>query len=125
VTDPLAPDPGEEFGPWLGRVIKTLAGGDLATSMLGRDRPYDGQPHTDEGIRGATEVRGITMRDLKDCFVIGAFESAPVDRADWPNDVFGLPWDQMDPMAVVQNMLCNVEKRMGIYPNMPPLEPVR
>ena len=34
-----------------------------------RKRPYDGQPHTDDGIRGMVEIRGLTMRDIKDCFV--------------------------------------------------------
>lgn len=26
-----------------------------------RSRPYTGQPHTDTGIRGATEIKGITL----------------------------------------------------------------
>lgn len=34
-----------------------------------RDRPYSGQPHTSEGVRGATEIRGITFRDLRDCYI--------------------------------------------------------
>jgi len=35
------------------------------------------------------------------------------------NDVYALPWDNMDPLAVAANMTCEVEKLMGIYPNVP------
>jgi hypothetical protein len=124
MSEPIDVEPreGEEFGEWLGRAMAALAPGDFATAYLGRDRPYNGQPHTDEGIRGATEVRGITMRDLKDCFVIGAFESTGLAAEDYPDDIWGIDWSDLDPMAVIQNMLCNVEKRMGIYPNVPTLE---
>lgn len=120
----IEPRDGEEFGDWLGRAIKAMNPADFPTAYLGRDRPYNGQPHTDEGTRGATEVRGLTMRDLKDCFVIGAFESSGLSADAYPADIYGLDWNVLDPMAVVQNMLCNVEKRMGIYPNVPPLEGV-
>lgn len=34
-----------------------------------RDRPYNGQVHTDTGIRGATKIEGITFRDLHDAFI--------------------------------------------------------
>jgi hypothetical protein len=119
----IEPREGEEFGDWLGRSMEALNPSDFATAYLGRDRPYNGQPHTDEGVRGATEVRGLTMRDVKDCFVIGAFESSGLPADEYPPNIYGLDWNHLDPMAVVQNMLCNVEKRMGIYPNVPPLTP--
>ena len=34
-----------------------------------RDRPYNGQSHTDTGIRGAMELKGVTFRDLRDCYI--------------------------------------------------------
>lgn len=34
-----------------------------------RDRPYNGQPHTHDGVRGATEIKGVTFRDMRDCFI--------------------------------------------------------
>lgn len=94
---------------------------DLASALIA-DRPYNGQPQTDTGERGKEEVRGITMRDLRDCFIIGAFESSGLSPEDYPPTIYDLPWDDMDVIAVSQNMLCNVEKRMGIYPNVPKLE---
>ena len=118
----IEPREGEAFGDWLGRSIKALFPADFATAYLGRDRPYNGQPQTVEGIRGATEVRGLTMRDIKDCFVIGAFESSGLSADQYPADIYGLDWNDLDPIAVIQNMTCNIEKRMGIYPNVPPLE---
>lgn len=120
----IEPREGENPIDWLARAIKAINPADYATASLGRDRPYNGQPHTDEGARGATEVRGLTMRDIKDCFVVGAFESSGLPPDDYPADIYGLDWNDLDPMAVAKNMLCNVEKRMGIYPNVPPLEPV-
>ena len=39
--------------------------GDSAFRM-DRDRPYNGQPHTDCGERGKTLVEGLTMRDISD-----------------------------------------------------------
>ena len=103
-----------------------------------RERPYEGQPHTDHGERGKTEIRGITFRDLRDCFVracclsAGGGISADGDRLYEEavkgehailseNDIFALPWDDMDPVAVGQNLSCEIEKLMGIYPNVPSL----
>lgn len=103
-----------------------------------RDRPYNGQPHTDTGIRGATEVKGVTFRDLRDCYIrarclaMGANcpENMPyyneaekgVNAALCENDLYKLKGDA-DEMAVFQNFSCEVEKLMGIYPNVPRLQP--
>jgi hypothetical protein len=99
-----------------------------------RGRPYDGQPHTDTGIRGKTEVKGVTFRDLRDCYLraycqsFGAdvepnntlyFEAQKGEAACiCENDIFGLEGD-VDPIAVFQNFACEVEKLMGIFPNLP------
>ena len=48
---------------------------------LDRDRPYDGQPHTDAGERGRTMVEGLTMRDVVDCFVRSSLVGPVVDEA--------------------------------------------
>ncbi len=99
-----------------------------------RDRPHTGQPQTDTGERGKTEVRGITFRDLRDCYIRAFFlASAHVnkekhDEADQgefallcENDLYGWDLNEIDPMAVFQNMSCEVERLMGIFPNVPPL----
>ncbi len=122
MTEPIdiEPQEGEEFGPWLARAMETLSPSDYATASLNRDRPYNGQPHTDEGIRGSTLVEGLTMRDIKDCFVIGAFRATGKGLDEYPATLYGI---DLDPMAVCQNMLCAIEERMGIYPNVPKVEP--
>lgn len=105
-----------------------------------RDRPYNGQPHTDTGIRGATEIKGITFRDLRDCFiravllstgagVIGGKDMRPLyeeackgEQATLcENDLYGFNLDALDPIAVCQNLSCEVERAMGIFPNTPEL----
>lgn len=96
-----------------------------------RSRPYLGQPHTDTGTRGATEVKGITFRDLRDCYIRAVLLSAHhlVPRlceeankgeraALCENDLYGFDLDKLDPMAIFQNLSCEVERLMGIYPNV-------
>ena len=100
-----------------------------------RDRPYLGQTHTSTGIRGMTEVRGITFRDLRDCYVravlLSAYHLVPAlydEAAKGPdavlceNDLYGFNLDELDPIAIVQNLCCEVEKVMGIFPNVPELK---
>ena len=98
-----------------------------------RSRPYNGQPQTVTGQRGATEVMGVTFRDLRDCYIrarclaMGAncAENMPrynealkgENAALCENDVYALKGD-VDEMAVLQCFCCEVEKLMGIYPNV-------
>jgi hypothetical protein len=106
-----------------------------------RDRPYNGQYHTDKGIRGSQMISGVTMRDLKDAFIRAFIISHPSyksgtwiknepnftlgeeckkgpDACICENDVFRLK-GSVDPLAVSQNLTCEIEKLMGIYPNLP------
>lgn len=105
-----------------------------------RDRPYNGQPHTITGARGATEIRGVTFRDLRDCFIravllstgaqtINGVDMRPLyeeackgeNAVLCENDLYGFDLDKLDPMAIVQNLSCEVERAMGIFPNVPEL----
>ncbi len=91
---------------------------------LERDRPYDGQAHTDGGVRGKTLVEGLTMRDVADCIVRGFLSCAGMER-ERPirDDLYSIPdLNELDPGAVIQNAMCNVEKIMGIFPNVPELK---
>jgi len=110
------------FDQTLEDVLESLSPSSLA-DHLDPTRPYDGQPHTDYGERGTQEVSGITMRDLKDAFFRACFESSGLEIKDWPGSIYDLPWRDMDIIAVSQNLTCNVEKMMGIYPNVPRLMP--
>ena len=101
-------------------IIEDLDPSDLLTAYMS-DRPYNGQPHTNTGERGKQEVSGVTFRDIRDCFVIACFKASGLDIEDYPESLYKLPWDEMDPLAVFQNMSCEIEKRMGIYPNIPTL----
>jgi len=94
-----------------------------------KDRPFTGQPHTDQGLRGKQEVSGIRFRDVADCIVramIYGNKDATDEmrrRADDGtlnyNDVYDLDFSGIDPIAIVQNAMCEIEKMMGIYPNIP------
>lgn len=106
-----------------------------------RDRPYAGQPHTFYGERGATEVKGVTFRDLRDCYIRAVMISTggmPIGKVSMrpkyeeaqkgeaaalcENDLYGFDMDKLDPMAIMQNFALEVEKMMGIYPNVPELK---
>ena len=115
----------------LGDVIDEVTGAHFGD--LFRARPYDGQPHTDLGERGKQEVHGITMRDLRDCFIRAvALSSGPGPLYEEAcrgesahiseNDLYGVNWSEMDIIAVQKNLTCEVEKLMGIFPNVPQLK---
>ena len=95
-------------------------------------RPFTGQEHTDEGARGQQEIHGVRMRDLADCLAIAlvycakegleeAWIHSVESNALTYNDLYKLDLSMMDPVALIQNLTCEVEKRMGIYPNVPDL----
>ena len=103
-----------------------------------RERPYNGQPHTDQGERGKTEVKGLTMRDIVDCMVQGFLASSRnsdiqrkvveinkelqnteyASKGTWRyQDVYET--GDIDPLAAIQNTVCFIEHYMGIFPNIP------
>lgn len=98
-----------------------------------RDRPYSGQPHTDAGHRGSQIVSGLTMRDIRDCYIRAyCLASGCISEKNMvfyneaqkgengvicENDIFSLDGTP-DPIAVCQNMTCEIEKIMGIFPNL-------
>lgn len=86
--------------------------------IIKRDRPYDGQAWTDDGERGKTEVRGLTMRDIRDCLLLAFYDSSRPE-SDNIKCVDNLPLEQMSPLAISQNLCCWIEKYMGIFPNIP------
>lgn len=101
------------------------------------DRPFTGQPHTHHGERGKTEVKGIRFRDLADCLAKAWIDAAGHTIGDESrredlrnravngtlnyNDLYSLECGDIDPIALIQSMVCQVEKAMGIYPNVPSL----
>jgi hypothetical protein len=119
----------DEFIDELGDIIKQLS--DHTTDIK---RPFTGQPHTENGERGKTEVKGIRFRDLADCVVKAWIDAAGhtikneqrrnelYGRADDGtlnyNDVYEIDCGNVDPLALMQNVVCRVEKAMGIYPNV-------
>ncbi len=87
---------------------------------LERDRPYDGQPHTDQGERGKQIVNGLTMRDIADCIVRGFLDCGGIHReVPIRDDIYSINLDDVDPGAVIQNAMCHIERYMGIFPNLP------
>jgi hypothetical protein len=126
------PETPEEFNRLMRRVADDLGWNDM---NMRRDRPYAGQPHTDTGLRGKTEVKGITFRDLRDCFIravcLCGGDQFPELRDEaykgenaalCENDLYKLDLNQLDIIAVFQTLSCEVEKIMGIYPNVPELK---
>ena len=88
---------------------------------LERNRPYDGQPHTDQGERGKQIVKGLTMRDIADCIVRGFLTCGHIDReVPIHDDIYTIDLNDIDPGAVIKNAICHIERYMGIFPNLPP-----
>lgn len=89
------------------------------------DRPFTGQPHTDQRERGKQEVTGLRMKDIADCIAIGmaqashpnkAYELSKQGMLNY-NDLYDINFSELDPVAIIQNAMCQIEKRMGIFPN--------
>ena len=88
--------------------------------VLDRNRPYHGQPWTDDGERGQTMVKGLTMRDIRDCLVLAFYSSVPPPQPETlPQSVEDLPLAEMSLEAISQNLSCWLERYMGIFPNLP------
>lgn len=105
------------FEDWINEEIERRFPTDILMTF-DRDRPYDGQ----QPEREKTEIKGITFRDLSDCFIRALYDSSGVEAKDYPRTVYDLPLEDMDIMAIQQNMSCWVEKYMGIYPNCPKID---
>ncbi len=108
---------------------------ELTNHTTHKDRPFTGQPQTYDGERGKTEVKGIRFRDLADCCARAYVRACEMPdelsdelnkRADDGtlnyNDLYRIDDPGMDPVALIQNIIVEVEKQMGIYPNVPRLE---
>ena len=104
------------FNDWLNEELEHMFPTDILDT-LDRSRPYNGQPWTMEGKRGEQVISGITMRDLRDCYIRACYASAPILPLRYPKSIYELPWDKIDPIAVCQNMGVWIEKYMGIFPN--------
>ena len=100
--------------------------------MMDRNRPYTGQAHTDQGVRGQQPITGLTLRDLNDCFIRAVLlsachlvpklydEACKGENAKLNGgDLYGFNLDALDPIAIGQNLSCEVERVMGIFPNIP------
>jgi hypothetical protein len=123
----------EQFVDQLTNAIAVLAGPE---NML-RSRAYSGQPQTSLGERGKLLISGLTMRDLHDCYIRAYIMSHLTREEDGTviepnaslykeavkgqhamlnsNALFKLVGD-VDPLAVLQNLGCEIEKQMGGFP---------
>ena len=86
--------------------------------VLDRNRSYNGQPWTSDGERGQTMVQGLTMRDIRDCLILAFYSSAPLAETP-PESLENLPLSEMSLEAISQNLVCWLERYMGIFPNLP------
>ena len=107
-----------------------------------KDVGHQPQPHTILGIRGQ---QMITLKDIQicECFMRGFLDGnsdyghmgsqtehcLPTDRLGYHQlidllyDNKRIKWfENIDPMAIIQNGSCHMEKVLGIFPNIPKLE---
>lgn len=91
-------------------------------------RPYDGEAHTGQGVRGSFKISDLTIRDICDCFVLGWLDASGQGHLVVANacDYRDVYTDcDIDPLAVMQNMSCWIEKKLGVFPNIPTPEAQR
>jgi hypothetical protein len=60
------------------------------------------------------------MRDIRDCLIKAMLISSPSNKyaelETWKlQDVYKINWDDIDPLAIAQNLTCEIEKMMAIF----------
>ncbi len=94
------------------------------TALLDCNRPYtDQQPKRAQHL-----VSGLTRRDISDCMVRGFLLSGShvnpegyrkaKENTCYNDDLYGWDLNQLDPGAVIRNACNEIEKMMGIFPNL-------
>ena len=83
---------------------------DYGDVTIDHNPSYKGAPHTFSGSRGDYFLHGIRLSDIFQAVSI-ALKRSSRDEAEFNS----LP---IDPEAVAQNLCVEVEKLMGIYPNI-------
>lgn len=98
-------------------------------NILDSNRPYAGQPWTNNGARGKVRIQNITFRDLADCLLRAIILSegsltdklwaAQAENQPFPQEsIYEVDLGKIDAIALCQNLTCEVEKAMGIFPNI-------
>ena len=103
----------ESFGEWL-------------SEQLDEVLHQDQQPN-----RSAYIVNGITMRQIGECVLRGLIDGGCTDYHTKYNIrteeldlhhlyhiVYKLKFGDFDPVAVMQNVECHIERVLGIFPNL-------
>ena len=101
---------------------------------------HEGQPHTILGARGQ---QMMTLKDIQiaECFLRGMLDGATYYNLDEKGEltnnirsefleyhhlidlIYKVKWlTDFDPVAIVQNASCHMEKVLGIFPNVPGLK---
>ena len=120
---------GEHIGDTLEELLEHAFPESYQRGML-RARPYDGQPHTDHGERGKALSSGRAFEDLRDGFVRAVclssgpsklYEEALKGENALLSESAVYECEDLDLIAVAQNLSCEMERLMGIYPNVPEL----
>lgn len=115
------------------KVVSILSGTDQ--NPLSRYRNYGGQHQTFQGSRGGLQVKGLTTRDISDCIVRSFLKCSrdqlvemsseeehdrKMSRDEYEyNTLYKLDLNKLDPIAVLQNTVCEIEKMMDVYPYLP------
>jgi hypothetical protein len=108
--------------------------GDILNDVM-----HDEQPHTILGIRGQQEMK-LKEIQICECFLRGMLDGATYWNLDKEGNltnnidsekleyhhlidiIYKVEWmKDFDPVAIVQNASCHLEKVLGIYPNVPKL----
>jgi hypothetical protein len=122
--------------PLLPSTVSAACYKESLSANLDKARSYEGQPHTTFGERGSNKVVGLTYRDISDCILRGLVKAShpgvinDIAFADEYGDaspglnynhMYELDLEEIDPMAMIQNAMVEIEKMMGTYPNVPAL----
>ena len=88
---------------------------------LDPNRPFTGQPNSLAGERGNQLLYNIRMRDIQDLILKHIAHMCADDRNDNEitiDDIYKYDLNDIDPLGLVVEVCCDIERMMGIYPNL-------
>lgn len=92
---------------------------------LDPNRPFLGQQHTYTGERGKQVLHTVRMRDVHDLVLKHIAHACGDDRDPDEiilDDLYKYDLNQIDPLGLVIELCSDIERMMGIYPNVPDLK---
>ena len=70
--------------------------------------------------RCSMELRGVSISDLCDCYILACYEASKIEPKNYPHSISDINFGDVDPHLLLQYLVRNIERLMGVYPSVSP-----